>query len=106
MFTAFPMKRKENWGTDDMRASKLMKAKRTMHTFVNEDDIKLERIKRIMEQEKEMADIRKVHEEKVIAMKEEFYTKLHTLEIRAAHAKAELAELQLQQEKENMKALI
>lgn len=71
------MKRKENWGTDDTRASKLMKAKRTMHTFVNEDDIKLERIKRIMEQEKEMADIRKVHEEKVIAMKEEFYTKLH-----------------------------
>lgn len=38
-------------------------------------------------------------------MKEEFYAKLHTLEIRAALAKVELAELQLQKEKENMKAL-
>lgn len=99
------MKRKGNWDTDATRAVKLIKEKRTIHNVASEDDIKIERIKRIMEQEKEMADIRKVHEEKVLTMKEEFYTKLHTLEIRAARAKAEIAELQLQKEKENMKVL-
>lgn len=82
-----------------MRTPKLMKEKKTVHTFTNEDDIKIQRIKYIMDQEKEMADIRKANEEKLGMMKEE----LHALEMRAALAKAELAELQLQNEKERLK---
>ncbi|XP_018393229.1 PREDICTED: uncharacterized protein LOC108772205, partial [Cyphomyrmex costatus] len=98
-----PMKRKGNRDTDDIRAPKLMKEKKTRHTLVSEDDIKMERIKHIMEQEKEIADMRKVHEEKLNKMKEEFHIELYSLEIRTARAKSELAELQLQKEKENMK---
>lgn len=54
-----------------------------------------------MDQEKEMADIREANEEKLGMMKEE----LHALEKRAALAKAELAELQLQNEKERLKKI-
>lgn len=98
MFTAFSTKKKKDWDTAGMRAPKLMKGKRTIHTFDNEDDIKIERIKCIIEQEKEMAHIRKVYEENLIIMKEE----LHALEMRAALAKAELAELQLRNEKKRL----
>lgn len=66
VFSAFSMKRKENWNTDDTRAPKLIKGKRITHTFVSEDDVKIERIKCIMQQEKEMAHIRKAHEEKLL----------------------------------------
>lgn len=99
MFTAFSTKRKENWNTTGMPAPKLMKGKRTIHTLANEDDIKIERIKYIMEQEKKIADIREINEKKLFKMKEE----LHALEIRAALAKAEFAELQLRNEKERLK---
>lgn len=54
-----------------------------------------------MEDEKEMAEIRKIHEKKIIEMKENYYKELYNIEIRAAIAKAELAELQLEKEKEN-----
>lgn len=103
MFTECSTKRKKNWDTANMRTlRKLMKEKNT-GTFVTEDDIKIERIKHIIEQEKEMVAIRKTHEERITKEKEEFYTKLHALEIRAAIAKAELAELQLQKEKTKYK---
>ncbi|KMQ91895.1 hypothetical protein RF55_8187 [Lasius niger] len=95
----FSIKRKENWDMTGMRTPKLMKEKKNVHTFTNEDDIKIQRIKYIMDQEKEMADIQKANEEKLDMMKEE----LHALEMRAALAKAELAELQLQNEKERLK---
>lgn len=96
----FPRKRKENWDMTGMRTPKLMKEKKTVHTFANEDDIKIQRVKYIMDQEKKMADIRKANEEKLGMMKEE----LHALEIRAALAKAELAKLQLQ--KRDLKRLM
>ncbi|XP_011858188.1 PREDICTED: uncharacterized protein LOC105555758 [Vollenhovia emeryi] len=73
----------------------------TIETSVyNENTIKIERIKQIMGQEKEVAEIQKAHEEKMAAMKEDFHKEIHALEIRAATAKAELAELQLKKEKE------
>jgi len=66
----------------------------------DENALKIERIKRVMEEEKEMADLRKTHENRMILMKENFQKDLYALEIRAATARTELAELQLQKEKE------
>jgi len=83
------------------QASKITKVEKNKENLVrNEDFIKIERIKRIMGDEKEIAYIRKAHEKKLSVMKENFYEELHILEIRTAIAKAELAELQLQKEKE------
>lgn len=74
------------------------------NSFGNEEDItKMERIQRIMEQETNMADIRIAHEKRITAMKEDSQRELHKLEIRAATAKAELAELQLEKEKEKIR---
>lgn len=79
-------------------------------SFVEEDTVKIERIKRIMEQEKDVADMRLAHEKKITAMQENFEKEnllmrkeLHALEIRAATAKAQLVELHLQREKEKVK---
>jgi len=66
----------------------------------DENVLKIERIKRVMEEEKEMADLRKTHENRMILMKENFQKDLYALEIRAATARTELAELQLKKEKE------
>jgi len=52
-----------------------------------------------MEEEEGMANLRKTHENRMILMKEYFQKDLYDLEIRAATAKVELAELQLQKEK-------
>jgi len=66
----------------------------------DENALKIERIKRIMEEEEEMANLQKTHKNRMILMKENFQKDLYALEIRAATAKAELVELQLQKEKE------
>lgn len=70
MFTAFSTKRKENWNTTGMLAPKLMKGKRTIHALANKDDIKIKRIKYVMEQKKKMADIREINEKQLFKMKE------------------------------------
>lgn len=61
-------------------------------SFDNENIVKIERLKQIIEQEKEVAEIKKCHEKRMAAIKD-FQEKIHTLEIRAATAKAEMAEL-------------
>ncbi|XP_077270878.1 uncharacterized protein LOC143902059 isoform X2 [Temnothorax americanus] len=96
---ALSRKRKDKWDIAGTQASKLMKEKKSTHTFTSEEDIKIKRIQHIIDHEEEIAKIRKAHEEKVTKMKQE----LHTLvEVRAALAKAELAELQLRKEKERL----
>jgi len=65
----------------------------------DENALKIERIKRVMKKKKEMANLRKTHENRMILMKENFQKNLYALEIRAATARAELAELQLQKKK-------
>ncbi|CAL1687751.1 unnamed protein product [Lasius platythorax] len=88
-------------GTTCMQARKITKVGKNRENLVSDEDfVKIERIKRIMEEEKEIADIRIAHEKTMAVMKENFHKELHTLEIRAAAAKAELAELYLQKEKE------
>lgn len=98
----FPIKRKENWDMSGMQTSKLMKEKKTVHTFTNEDDIKIQRIKYIIDQEKEMADVRKANEEKFSKMKEE----LHAVEMRAALAKLNLQSYSCKTKKRDLKRLM
>jgi len=64
----------------------------------DENALKIERIKRVMEEEEGMANLRKTHENRMI-LKENFQKDLYDLEIRAATANVELDELQLQKEK-------
>ncbi|XP_025156081.1 uncharacterized protein LOC112588928 [Harpegnathos saltator] len=87
------------------RPVKIVKGKRNIkENFVSEEDtIKIKRIKQIIEQEKDISDIKKFHEKRIATMKENLQTELFALQIREAIAKAELAELQLQREKENMR---
>lgn len=83
-----------------MQARKITKVEKKGENLVtDENSIKIQRVKQIMEEEKEIADIRIAHEKRMVVMKENFHKELHTLEIRAAAAKAELAELYLQKEK-------
>lgn len=88
-----------------MPATNIKRIKKNItESFVpQEDTIKFERIKQIMEQEKNMAAVRIAHEKRIIAMKENLQEELNTLEIRIATAKAELAELQLEREKEKIR---
>ncbi|XP_025161982.1 uncharacterized protein LOC105181348 isoform X2 [Harpegnathos saltator] len=87
------------------RPVKIAKGKRNIkENFVSEEDtVKIKRIKQIIEQEKDISDIKKFHEKRIATMKENLQTELFTLQIREATAKAELAELQLQKEKENIR---
>ncbi|XP_025158063.1 uncharacterized protein LOC112589350 isoform X2 [Harpegnathos saltator] len=87
------------------RPVKIAKGKRNIkENFVSEEDtVKIKRIKQIIEQEKDISDIKKFHEKRIATMKENLQTELFALQIREATAKAELAELQLQREKENMR---
>lgn len=96
------MKRKKSLDTVGKRNTKMTKVETniTETSFNNESTVKIERIKQIIEQEKEVAEIQKTHEKRMVVLKEDFHNKIHALEIRAATAKAELAELQLRKEKE------
>ncbi|XP_025161640.1 uncharacterized protein LOC105181347 isoform X2 [Harpegnathos saltator] len=87
------------------RPVKIAKGKRNIkENFVSEEDtVKIKRIKQIIEQEKDISDIKKFHEKRIATMKENLQTELFALQIREATAKAELTELQLQREKENMR---
>ncbi|KYM95698.1 hypothetical protein ALC62_13656 [Cyphomyrmex costatus] len=84
------------------QTTKPVKIRRNTSESLDNDEnaVKIERIKRVMEDEKEMANVRKSHENRMIMMKENFQKELYALDIRAATAKAELAELQLQKEQE------
>jgi len=88
--------------TKPLKTRKNIRKYEEMSENLNNDEnaLKIERIKRIMEEEEEMANLRKTHENRMILMKENFQKDLYALEIRAATAKAELVELQLQKEKE------
>jgi len=88
--------------TKPLKIRRNIKKYEEMSENLNNDEnaLKIERIKRVIEDEQEMANLRKTHENRMILMKENFQKDLYALEIRAATAKAELAEFQLQKEKE------
>lgn len=71
-----------------------------------EVDLKILRIKNIIEKEKQLRDIQIKHEEKLNAIKEAHLKEINKLELRAYLAKEKLAELLLAKEhmlnKENM----
>ncbi|XP_024868139.1 uncharacterized protein LOC112452252 [Temnothorax curvispinosus] len=96
------LKRKKGLDTVCKRNTKMTKVETniTETSLNNESTVKIERIKQIIEQEKEVAEIQKAHEKRMAVLKENFHNKIHALEIRTATAKAELAELQLRKEKE------
>ena len=94
MFVVFSVNRKKTLKEDTMQAKRTKIGRNKIENVASDEDcIKIKRIKQIMEEEKTVADIKKVHEERMATMKENFYKELHALEIRAAIAKAELAEL-------------
>ncbi|EFN77896.1 hypothetical protein EAI_00579 [Harpegnathos saltator] len=65
-----------------------------------EDTLKIKRIKQIIDQEHQLAEMKLRHEKIMYAMKETHLKEINKLELRASVAKAELAELLLEKEKE------
>lgn len=64
-----------------------------------EDEMKILRIKSIIQREQQLASVKLHHEERMAVIKEEHLKKINQLEIRATLAKVELAELLLKKEK-------
>ncbi|XP_053989800.1 uncharacterized protein LOC128882238, partial [Hylaeus volcanicus] len=73
-------------------------------TKMNNDEsrLKVERIKRIMKNEEELAYLKRRHEEEKNKLEIEFLKAKYALEIRAATAAAEKAEFELKQTIENL----
>lgn len=63
-----------------------------------ENDLKIQRIKNIIERERLLGEVQLQHEEKIIAMKEAHLKEMNKLELRTCMAKAKLAELLLAKE--------
>ncbi|EFN89455.1 hypothetical protein EAI_06056 [Harpegnathos saltator] len=86
---------KENVDTENITNS--AKKKKLMET---EYDLKILRLKNIIEKEKQLKDIQIKHEEKLNAMKENHLKEINNLELRAYLAQAKLAELLLVKEED------
>ncbi|XP_067212205.1 myb/SANT-like DNA-binding domain-containing protein 3 [Linepithema humile] len=87
-----------NKPTDTSKAAK----KRKFTERETEEEVKIQRIKFIIEQEQQLAEVKLRHEERMAAIRETHLKENNTLEIRANSAKAELAELQLKKEKDRI----
>lgn len=80
---------------EDKNSTKTKKRKLSAET---EMDLKILRIRNIIEKEQQIAQIQLQHEKTIIAMKETHLKELNQLEVRASLAKAKLAELLLEKE--------
>lgn len=94
---------------DDDKIEKVTNPTKKTKFTEREVDLKILRMKTIMEKEKELRDIQIKHEEKMNVIKETHLKEINNLELRAYAAKAKLAELLLAKEegahklnKENM----
>ncbi|XP_067204247.1 coiled-coil domain-containing protein 34-like [Linepithema humile] len=87
-----------NKPTDTSKVAK----KRKFTERETEEELKIQRIKFIIEQEQQLAKAKLRHEERMAAIIEINLKENNTLEIRANSAKAELAELQLKKEKDRI----
>ncbi|XP_071653648.1 uncharacterized protein [Temnothorax longispinosus] len=65
-----------------------------------EDEVKIIRIKNIIEQERQMAEAKLRHEETMATIKETHLKEMNKVELRTSLAKAELAEILLKKEKD------
>lgn len=81
---------------ENVKGNVTKKQKISMET---EGDLKVERMKNIIEKEKRLGEIQLQHEERIIAIKEVHLHEINKLELRASMAKAKLAELILAKEK-------
>lgn len=67
-----------------------------------EDEVKIKRIKNIMEQEQRLAEAKLKYEETMAIIKENHLKESNKLELKTLLAKAELAELVLKREKDHI----
>jgi len=72
----------------------------------SEADLRILRIRNVIEKEQQRAEIQLQHEKTIASIKETHLKKLNKLELRTSLAKAELAELLLEKEKHNFHTAI